>query len=120
MRSRSRSRRSVVNQSTPPKIKSNPRDRPSNRRMTGASDDRNSQKCNNIGLFGGGDSDWSEALNFNSIWNCGGTGAGTISPTNIKEGQSGGRMSSKARYEGRNESNTRFSRGATERDAPMI
>lgn len=125
-RSKSRAKLQAHPQSAPPKLKSHPRDRPSSRRMN-IPDERNTrygEKCNNMSLFGGGDSDWSEALNFNSIWNCGGTG--TMSPSNNKsagqaDGHNGGRMSSSTvRYEGRNESSTRFSRGVSERDAPLV
>lgn len=114
-RSKSRSRRSTPG-SAPPKLKGHPRDRPSSRRDATRSDERN-QKCN-TSIFGGGDSDWSEALNFNSIWNCGGTGTGTMSPSNNVGTQSNARPNKI--YEGRNESSTRFSRGISERDAPLI
>lgn len=124
-RSKSRTRKNLLT-SAPPKLKSNPRDRPSSRRGMDRAEERNpryGEKCNNISLFGGGDSDWSEALNFNSIWNCGGTGTGTMSPSN-NNGKSMHRTEtprgSKVRYEGRNESNTRFSKGTSERDAPVI
>lgn len=116
-RSKSRSRRSTPG-SAPPKLKSHPRDRPSSRRMDVTRSDERNQKCN-TSLFGGGDSDWSEALNFNSIWNCGGTGTGTMSPSNNGGGTPSNARSNKI-YEGRNESNTRFSRGISERDAPLI
>jgi hypothetical protein len=118
-RSKSKSRRSPSG-SAPPKLKGHPRDRPTSRRMDTRSDERNHQKCN-TSLFGGGDGDWSEALNFNSIWNCGGTGTGTMSPSNNGGTPTNARSTNnKIRYEGRNESNTRFSRGVSERDAPLI
>eukprot|EP00592_Proboscia_alata_P029358 CAMPEP_0194444530 /NCGR_PEP_ID=MMETSP0176-20130528/127325_1 /TAXON_ID=216777 /ORGANISM="Proboscia alata, Strain PI-D3" /LENGTH=899 /DNA_ID=CAMNT_0039270925 /DNA_START=360 /DNA_END=3060 /DNA_ORIENTATION=- len=51
------------------------------------------QACSDMPIFGGGDSDWSDALNFSrgfhSIWNCGATGAeksATKSPTREKGG----------------------------------
>lgn len=121
-RLRSKIRRPMPS-SVPIKLKSHPRDRASSRRIVQGADERNprpNEKCNNIGIFGGGDSDWSEALNFNSIWTCGANGSSTMSPTSGKKELSGGRMPSQARYEGRNESSTRFSRGASERDAPLI
>ena len=80
----SRTRRNLLT-SASPKLKSNPRDRPSSRRGMDRAEERNpryGKKCNDISLFGGGDSDWSDALNFNSIWNCGGTDTGTMSPSN--------------------------------------
>ena len=64
-----------------------------------------------MAIFGGGDSDWSDALAL-SIWNCGGNNGWTPD----------GKRSSKVRYEGRNESSSRLSRGGgatAERDAPV-
>lgn len=137
-RSRSRNRVTQVPVSnTPPKLKGHPRDRPNSSRRqssSGAVGSGNEEKsrCNDISLFGGGDSDWSEALDFskgfNSIWNCGGTGnnAGAASPTNSTSPKTAGSTkgsSSKGRYEGRNETSARFSRGGgvpTERDAPGV
>lgn len=125
---RSRSKNKLLPHSAPPKLKGHPRDRPNSRRTSGTDshDDRSArfpgEKCNDIPLFGGGDSDWSEALNFsngfNSIWGCGNTGkhGDKLSP---KTNSGSARQ---IRYEGRNaESSTRFSRGggvAAERDAP--
>ena len=84
-----------------------------------------SDKCNDMSIFGGGDSDWSDALGFSrgfdSIWNCGATGKDAGSPSNKKKPSSAGsssRRSSRVRNEGRNESSARFSRGG-ERDAPV-
>jgi len=131
-RSRSRNRVMQVPQAnTPPKLKGHPRDRPSNRRMSsGGVSSTNDEKsrCNDISLFGGGDSDWSEALDFskgfNSIWNCGGTGNnGRSSPTNSTGPVATKGSSSKSRYEGRNETNARYARGgnvSSERDAPGV
>jgi hypothetical protein len=119
--SRSKSRtRMTAPASAPPKLKGHPRDRPSSRSERNT---RVSEKCNNMSLFGGEDSDWSEALNFNSIWNCGGTGGtGTMSPSNNVDTPTSGRSMSKVRYEGRNDatSTRNFSRGVSERDAPLI
>ena len=126
-RSKSRTRKNLLT-SAPPKLKSNPRDRPSSRRGMDRAEERNpryGEKCNNS-LFGGGDSDWSEALNFNSIWNCGGAddSTGTMSPSNNNDKSvhrpEEPRRGSKVRYEGRNESNPRFSKGTPERDSPEI
>jgi len=78
-RSKSRSKMPLCN-SAPPKIKGHPRDLPS-RRMDRAENPKYGEKCNNMSIFGGTDSDWSDALNFNSIWNCGGTRS-TMSPSN--------------------------------------
>lgn len=107
-------------QSSTPKIKAHPRDHPS-RRMDRAENPRYpGEKCNNMSIFGGAESDWSEALNFNSIWNCGGTGA-TMSPSNNTNAGTDANNGRSARFEGRNEQgSTRFSRGMSERDAPMI
>lgn len=127
-------------QSAPPKLKSHPRDRPSNRRMGSTGDvdtetekrrySGNGDKCNDMSIFGGGgDSDWSDALGlsrgFDTIWNCGATGTNSpntkTSAINLSS-NSGRRSTNKVRYEGRNESSTRFSRGGgvtTERDAPV-
>ena len=87
---------------------------------------RYGEECNNISLFGGGDSNWSDALNFYSIWNCGGAddSTGTMSPSNYNDKSvhrpEEPRRGSKVRYEGRNESNPRFSKGTPERDSPEI
>ena len=75
--------------SAPPKLKGNPRDRPTSRKF-GDNSGRGGRRflgaqdpCNNMFPPPGGDSDWSGALGFsrgfNSIWNCGGNG--TTSPT---------------------------------------
>lgn len=120
----------------PPKLKGHPRDRPSSRRMTSAGDTSNdsngngrysgSEKCNDMSIFGGGDSDWGQALGFSkgfdSIWNCGATAKSAGSPNNKKPTSSGGRSasrSSRVRNEARNESSARFSRGG-ERDAMIL
>ena len=81
-------------QSAPPKLKSNPRDRPKVRR--GDEKPRRSgfvtDSCNDMmdtnphGTTG--DGDWRDALGlsrgFHSIWNCGGAEeAGTVSPTQV-------------------------------------
>ena len=80
-------------QSTPPKLRSHPRDRPSSRKHQ--SDDKSrgrdssSHAASHQGNGHGTDGDWSNALGlsrgFHSIWNCGGTGedTGTISPTQV-------------------------------------
>lgn len=81
-------------QSVPPKLKSNPRDRPKVRR--GDEKPRRSgfvtDSCNDMmdtNPHGtNGDGDWRDALGlsrgFHSIWNCGGTEeAGTVSPTQV-------------------------------------
>lgn len=125
-RSRSRNRMSSSNSSgqNMPKLKSHPRDRPSSRRLGTPSEvdnegrrRYNNDKCNDMNIFGGGDSDWSDALGlskgFDTIWNCGATG--TNSPNNNKNNlsSSGRRSSNKVRYnEGRNESSARYKRGA--------
>ena len=110
-------------QLAPPKIRAHPRDHPSrsSRRMDRAENPRYAgEKCNNMSIFGGAESGWSEALNFNSIWNCGGTGA-TMSPSNNTDAGTNANNGRSARFEGRNEqASTRFSRGVSERDAPMI
>jgi len=135
-RSRSRSRvTQMPHSNTPPKLKGHPRDRPTSRRnssVAGSGTDEKS-RCNDISLFGGGDSDWSEALDFskgfNSIWNCGGTGGNNgggsspIDSASPKQNGSSKGSSSKLRYEGRNETSARFSRGGgvtAERDAPGV
>jgi hypothetical protein len=82
-------------QSTPPKLRSHPRDRPSSRKQlveennrgrdTGAHTTERNHHVNGNGA----DGDWSNALGlsrgFHSIWNCGGAGedTGTISPTQV-------------------------------------
>lgn len=128
-RSRSRNRvQQMVPQSNPPKLKGHPRDRPSSRRMSSGmettTNEKQQSRCNDISLFGGGDSDWSEALNFskgfNSIWNCGGTGNNAGSPKSTVASPVNGANGAQSRYEGRNESSTRFQgddMGST-RDAP--
>ena len=81
-------------QSVPPKLKSNPRDRPKVRR--GDEKPRRSgfvtDSCNDMmdtNPHGtNGDGDWRDALGFSrgfhSIWNCGGAEeAGTVSPTQV-------------------------------------
>jgi hypothetical protein len=90
-------------QSAPPKLKSNPRDRPSSRRQMDEKARRESVGFHDESERGrqsttnGGEGDWSNALSFSrgfhSIWNCGGTGeeTGTISPTQVvspKDGKS--------------------------------
>jgi len=134
-RSRSRSRMAQMPQNTPPKLKSHPRDRPSSRRVSSGTEGNDEKsRCNDMSLFGGGDSDWSEALDFSkgfhSIWNCGATGnnnASGMSPTQsstpTRTSSNGRSITTKSRYEGRNESNARFSRAggvSNERDAPGV
>jgi len=131
-RSRSRNGRMQpsIPQTVPPKLKGHPRDRPSNRRMTDTdgveerSGKQSGEKCND-GLFGvDGESDWGGlSKGFNSIWNCGATGTnGTMSPNNKPLSPGGSKKSSsistRVRYEGRNETSTRFPRGSSKRDAP--
>lgn len=131
-RSRSRNGRmqSSIPQAVPPKLKGHPRDRPSNRRMSGTDGNveragrQGGEKCND-GLFGvDGESDWGGlSKGFNSIWNCGATGTnGTMSPSNKPlspaASKKGNNISSRVRYEGRNETSTRFPRGSSKRDAP--
>lgn len=127
-KSRNRLQQNILH-SAPPKLKSHPRDRPSSRRLVSDDDGKRrfggGDKCNDMSIFGGGDSDWSDALGFSkgfdTIWNCGATGKDSVSPNNNKSGSSS-RRSSKVRYEGRNESSARFPRGggvAAERDAPV-
>lgn len=69
-------------QSSPPKLKSNPKDRPSSRRQSRDADGSGRQSNAN------GEGDWSNALSFSrgfhSIWNCGGTGE--ESPVSPKDG----------------------------------
>jgi hypothetical protein len=79
-RSKSKTRLAVSSLSSPPKLKGHPRDGPS-RRMDRTDSVRAGENCNNMSLFGGGGSDWGHALNFNSIWNCGGTGTTIMSPS---------------------------------------
>jgi len=109
-------------QSVPPKLKSNPRDRPKVRR--GDEKPRRSgfvtDSCNDMmdtnPHGNNGDGDWRDALGFSrgfhSIWNCGGaTEGGTVSPTQVcspKDGKAheGGVSSQQAQqqqpvYEGR-------------------
>mmetsp|Transcript_29668 Transcript_29668/g.43788 ORF Transcript_29668/g.43788 Transcript_29668/m.43788 type:complete len:564 (+) Transcript_29668:176-1867(+) len=124
-----------VSSNTPPKLKGHPRDRPSTRRLGGnggdsIDDNDNSGRsgsrrfshvkdhCNDLPMFGGGQSDWSEALGLSgiSIWNCGATGGTThsLSPNNKAAGGVGNGGSGRYResvqpqgmgYEGRNETN---------------
>lgn len=89
-------------QSAPPKLKSNPRDRPKSRRH---SDDKTrrgfvTDSCNDIlennHQSNAGDGDWRDALGFSkgfhSIWNCGGAEeGGTVSPTQICSPKEGGK-----------------------------
>lgn len=83
----SHSRTGGMPQSTPPKLRSHPRDRPSSRRNADEKSRRESGAQHGNGF--GADGDWSNALGlsrgFHSIWNCGGTGAdtGTTSPTQV-------------------------------------
>jgi len=107
------------NRIAPPKIKAHPRDHPS-RRMDRAENPKYGENCNNMSMFGEVESGWGEALNFNSIWNCGGKGATTRSPSNNNNAGTDASNGRSTRYEGRNETSTRFSRGMSERDAPMI
>eukprot|EP00979_Chaetoceros_neogracilis_P017362 scaffold10203_cov272-Chaetoceros_neogracile.AAC.61 len=115
---RSKISQSQPNGAPPPRIKGHPRDHPS-RRLERGENPRYGGNCNNMSIFSGADSDWSDALNFNSIWNCGGNGGTTMSPSNTT-GPDASNNRSSVRYEGRNESSTRFSKAASERDAPMI
>ncbi|CAB9522214.1 expressed unknown protein [Seminavis robusta] len=86
--------RNGLPQSAPPKLKSNPRDRPKVRR--GDEKPRRSgfvtDSCNDMMDTNpqgtNGDGDWRDALGFSrgfhSIWNCGGTEeAGAVSPTQV-------------------------------------
>lgn len=86
-----KSRTPLLPQSAPPKLKSNPRDRPSRVRRSG--DDKQprrgfiTESCNDNGGNNGEDN-WSHALGFSrgfhSIWNCGGADeGGTVSPTQV-------------------------------------
>ena len=82
-------------QSTPPKLRSHPRDRQGNRRQQ--IDDRSAmqdvgahaEEKHQQGNDRGEDGDWSNALGlpggFRSIWTCGGTveTSGTVSPTQV-------------------------------------
>ena len=92
--SRSMQDRSRNGQTVPPKLKSNPRDRPKVRR--GDEKPRRSgfvtDSCNDMmdatPTGPNGDGDWRDALGlsrgFHSIWNCGGAEeAGTVSPTQV-------------------------------------
>ncbi len=79
-------------QSTPPKLKGHPRDRPSTRKL----DDKSRFQYNDeSGRSRAIEGDWGGALNFSrgfhSIWNCGGTGedSGTISPTQVSSPKDG-------------------------------
>jgi len=94
--------RSGVPQSVPPKLKSNPRDRPKVRR--GEDKPRRSgfveNSCNDMmdtsPQGNNGDGDWRDALGFSrgfhSIWNCGGVDeAGTVSPTQVCSPKDGGK-----------------------------
>mmetsp|Transcript_16786 Transcript_16786/g.31810 ORF Transcript_16786/g.31810 Transcript_16786/m.31810 type:complete len:489 (-) Transcript_16786:68-1534(-) len=82
-RSKSRNKLSVSSLTSPPKLKGHPRDGPS-RRMDRTDSVRTGENCHNMSLFGGGGSDWGHALNFNSIWNCGGTGTTIMSPSHTR------------------------------------
>ncbi len=134
-RSRSRNRMSSSTSShNMPKLKSHPRDRPSSRRLGSPgevdsegkrrySSSANGDKCNDMNIFGGRDSDWSDALGlskgFDTIWNCGATGTNSPNNKNNISSSPGRRSSNRVRYDNRNESNARFSRGggvAAERD----
>jgi hypothetical protein len=87
--------RAGLPQSAPPKLKSNPRDRPrvrksdeKPRRSGFVSDPCNDMNMMNDNAQGNGDGDWRDALGlsrgFHSIWNCGGAEeAGTVSPTQV-------------------------------------
>jgi hypothetical protein len=82
-------------QSAPPKLKSNPRDRPSSRRLSEEKPRHRGEFISNQDMRDSSrqptnnDGDWSNALSFSrgfhSIWNCGGNGeeTGTISPTQV-------------------------------------
>lgn len=82
-----------------PKLKGHPRDtqrrtpRNGNAAGSGGRFSHVHDQCHELPIFGGGDSDWSEALGFskgfNSIWNCGGNGEntnGTMSPDPTNNG----------------------------------
>lgn len=77
------------NGSNLPRLKENPRDtRPRSHSHSGKKTPyRFRENCNNLPIFGGSESDWSDtlALNFNSIWTCGARkgDSGTISPTSM-------------------------------------
>jgi len=92
-----------------PKLKGHPRDtqrrtpRNGNAAGSGGRFSHVHDQCNEFPIFGGGDSDWSEALGFskgfNSIWNCGGNGEntnGTMSPDPTNNGNT----NNTGRYEG--------------------
>jgi len=96
-----KSRSQSLPQSTPPKIKSNPRDRTKSRRHSEEKSRRGfvADSCHDMldnSHHGNIDGDWRDALGFSkgfhSIWNCGGTEeGGTVSPTQVcspKEGKS--------------------------------
>jgi len=85
-------------QNAPPKLKGNPRDRPTSRKYA---DDKNRNR-ETIGIQGdsersrqNAEGDWSNTLNFSrgfhSIWNCGGAGddTGTASPTQFASPRDG-------------------------------
>lgn len=88
-------------QSMPPKLKSNPRDRPKVRRGDSEKPRRSgfvTDSCNDMmdtnPHGNNGDGDWRDALGlsrgFHSIWNCGGAEeAGTVSPTQVCSPQNG-------------------------------
>lgn len=109
-------------QSAPPKLKSNPRDRPKVRRgddkprRSGFVTDSCNDMMDTTHHGNNGDGDWRDALGFSrgfhSIWNCGGAEAGgTVSPTQVcspkdGKGHEGGVSSQQAQkqqpvYEGR-------------------
>ena len=94
--------RAAIPQTVPPKLKSNPRDRPKARR--GDEKPRRSgfvtDSCNDMmdtnAQGTNGDGDWRDALGlsrgFHSIWNCGGVEeAGTVSPTQVCSPRDGGK-----------------------------
>lgn len=60
-------------------------------------------RCNEFSIFGGGDSNWREALGFskcfNSIWNCGGNGE-NINETLSPDPKNNGNTNNTGRYEG--------------------
>eukprot|EP00339_Tiarina_fusa_P013571 CAMPEP_0117017376 /NCGR_PEP_ID=MMETSP0472-20121206/13574_1 /TAXON_ID=693140 ORGANISM="Tiarina fusus, Strain LIS" /NCGR_SAMPLE_ID=MMETSP0472 /ASSEMBLY_ACC=CAM_ASM_000603 /LENGTH=427 /DNA_ID=CAMNT_0004721719 /DNA_START=305 /DNA_END=1588 /DNA_ORIENTATION=+ len=99
----SHSRMVGLPQSTPPKLRGHPRDRPSSRKQLADDKSRgrdpgaHTTERNHHVNGNGTDGDWSNALGlsrgFHSIWNCGGAGedTGTISPTQVvhqKDGKS--------------------------------
>ena len=113
-----------------PKIKSNPRDKPNSRRLSRNGDndsetDKRRQhnergdKCNDMYIFGGGALGLSKG--FESIWNCGATGAN--SPPNSTNNTKLRSPKREDHYERRNESNSRYARNggvSAERDAMVL